>query len=222
MSASARACSGTGWPSGPVGTRSRSVGGMPCCRPRLSAVTTAGQCGSASSWSVAACPQLVVRAGSQSGCSGSVGCAVPVGGEHGGGGVPGDAPPDRRGLVFVRERAFGGGGAQQGGGVGAGPGQGGEVVDQGRPVRVAGRGEPELGGQGDPGGAVAGVQRVGDPLVEGLLGAPVGGGLLAWPGGSGVLVGDGVGGPEHGQVGQQRPVLRGEQLAGPGWGGRWR
>ncbi len=38
-------------------------------------------------------------------------CGVGVGGEDGGGGVPGDPPPHRGGLVLVRERPFGGRGA---------------------------------------------------------------------------------------------------------------
>jgi len=91
-----------------------------------------------------------------------------------------------------------GGGAQQGGGVGAGAGEGGEVLHQHRPVRVGARGEADPDGDRDPGAAVAGVQGVGDGGVEVLLGAPVGGGLLPRPGGAGVVVGDGVGGAEDG------------------------
>ena len=68
------------------------------------------------------------------------GCAVAVGGQHGGGDAGGDAPPDGGGSVLVGQRGLGGGGAQQGRGISAGAGQGGEVLDQGRPVRVGGAG----------------------------------------------------------------------------------
>jgi len=71
---------------------------------------------------------------------------LPVGGEDRGGDVPGDPPPQRGGLVLVGQRAFGGGAPQQGGGVGAGPGEGGEVLGEGGPVRVGPWGESDLDG----------------------------------------------------------------------------
>ena len=70
-------------------------------------------------------------------------------------------------------------------------------------MRVGAGGEADLFGEWGPGGAVAGVDRGVDPLVELDLGASVGGGLLPRPGRAGVLLGDAVGGPEHHQVGQQ-------------------
>ena len=71
---------------------------------------------------------------------------VPVGGEDRGGNVPGDPPPQSGGLVLVGQRPFGGGAPDQGGGVGAGPGERGEVLSEGRPVRVASWGESDLDG----------------------------------------------------------------------------
>jgi hypothetical protein len=131
------------------------------------------------------------------------GGGVPVRGEHGGADVPGDPPPQRRCLVLVGQRTFGCRLTEHGGRVGAGPGQGGEVIGQRGPVRVGAWGEPDLDGQRRPRGAVSSVHGGGDTLVEGSLLAAVGGGLAAGAGGPGVVRVDGVRGPEDRHVGQQ-------------------
>ncbi len=115
---------------------------------------------------------------------------------------------------------MGGRGAQQGWGVGAGPGQGGELLDEGGPMRVGAGAEADLDGERGPGGAVAGVDRLRDPRVEALLGAAVGGAQLGLAGRAGVVLGDGVGGAEDGDVPAQLPVLLGQQQASPAGGGR--
>ena len=195
---------------------------MPCSLARVIAVITAGQWGSCISAAV-----TPARSPSRGHCRGrrpagparaGVGgrwAGGGVRGEDGGGDVPGDAPPERGGLVLVGQLGFGGGLARAGWGrrrrrgtgrPGSRPGSAsaGRRRGPGRPARRSG--SRRCG---------SGVDRRVDLLVEADLGAPVGGGLLPRPGGAGVLLGDTVSGAEHHQVGQQFAVLRVEQLPRP-------
>jgi len=174
---------------------------------------------------------------------GAVGAQVAgLRGQGGGCQVPGQSPPQRCGGHLIRQRArlvprrceprlcCGGGvgvarvadeAGDQGVDVDAGAVGGGEVVGDGRPVRIGEQPRLDLPGQGAPpvrrGSRVA--EDAGDPGVQSLLRPPVRGGQPLRAGRAQVVVLDVVRGPPNGEVGQQvAGAVSAEQRHGPGRG----